>query len=271
MSNWISQWIRYIFEVEDNSAKHLSNVSVVGDRNTIASNIQNSTVTINNTKELEGLIQKLHDLAVGKEVLQVIVIASDEQDLPPTDNCPQERYGATPEDWKPYGNKTIKELLLHFQKESGLDVDIWFVNQWQTTSKDWTIHFQEDTCPHTILIVDAFSLSFQENLTFAQLFNGKDIGGFLMPVCKEFSQEQKTMCLQYWQKFHYLETCWDRKYNKPYMHIDLAVPYENLLCRRLADIAFTKLNIKPSRKGLSYLQQETVQANIAKSTSDLEG
>lgn len=229
--------------------------------------------TINNIFEkvdishVEQLVEELHAQIGDKSTLEIIVLTSTQSDYEQEHNeeIPLEKYGEKPENWKPYRNeKEILELLAEFQLKSLLKLNIFFLNQHYWEDSSWKTDIKEDIASNTILIVDIFSLIFEENRKFALLFDYSKIGGFLVPMSYDLSEKQKTYARGLFSHFETVKECWESRFHKNYMFIDLEIPQKFLLFRRLADIAFKHLGKTEAKSKRTALSKKYENAKEAK-------
>ncbi|TAE73251.1 MAG: hypothetical protein EAZ85_07475 [Bacteroidetes bacterium] len=242
--------------------QQISKISLTGKDNIALANIVNSTITINDTQELEQLLKNLVGI---NQTLKIMVLVSTKQDfesMNKDEDCfPDFRYGDKPENWEVFSNQPILEVLLEFKNLSKLDLDIVFVNRWQLDKKQ-KAYIKANICDDTILIIDLFSLIFQENKNFANIFDCAEIGGLLAPICEILETYRKTYHKDLQNTFEYVDCFWKEHFNREYMFIDLAIPNKHLLFRRLADIAFKHLALKPQQiknidEGLARKEQSS--------------
>jgi hypothetical protein len=178
------------------------------------------------------------------EYLYLLVLTSKKADFEGVDNVPRERYGEKLEDWQIYQNETIYEVLEEFKEKSTISLSIYFLDKGLI---EMTKDLEDDIEPHTkdfVLIADAFSLDFVENQKIAKLFNSKDrnkVGGFLVPICSEYSDNQSSFArTKVEDTFKRLTKAWGTEFYKSYSHIELDIPNKTHFFRRLANIAYLK-------------------------------
>jgi len=178
------------------------------------------------------------------EYLYLLVLTSKKADFEGVDNVPRERYGEKLEDWQIYQNETIYEVLEEFKEKSTISLSIYFVGK---ELIETTEDLEDEIEPHTknfVLIADAFSLNFEGNQKIAQLFNSKDrnkVGGFLVPICSEYSKNQSNFAeIKVENTYKRLTKAWKTEFHKSYSHIELDIPNKTHFFRRLANIAYLK-------------------------------
>jgi hypothetical protein len=231
--------------------------------------------TINNIFEkvdishLETWIEELHREIDEKTTLEIIVIASNRTDYEQqkNENIPLEKYGEKSEDWKPFYNEdTIFKLLEEFHNRSDFKINVLFLNKEYPTEKSSQNEIIKKVAPKTILILDSYSMVFEENRKFALLFDKGEIGGFLVPVCYHDTEDKKKQARNSFSYFQSLEDCWKNRFKENYMYIDLEVTHKYLLFRRLSDIAFKHLG-KDEPKSKRIINSLAQKYQIAKTAN----
>ncbi len=231
--------------------------------------------TINNIFEkvdishLEEWVEDLHRELDEKTTLEIIVVASNRNDYEQQENktIPLEKYGERSEDWKPFCNEdTILKLLEEFHDCSNFKINVLFLNKEYPTDKSSQNEIIKKIAPKTILILDSYSMVFEENRKFALLFDKGKIGGFLVPICYHDTEDKKKQARNSFSYFQYLEDSWKNRFKENYMYIDLEVTHKYLLFRRLSDIAFKHLG-KEEPKSKRITKPLTQKHQIAKTAN----
>lgn len=206
--------------------------------------------TINNIFEkvdisqLETWVEKLYQEIEEKTTLEIIVVASRREDYEQetNENIPLEKYGEKSEDWKPFCREdTILKLLEEFHNRSDFKINVLFLNKEYPADKSLQNDIIKKIAPKTILILDSYSMIFEENRKFVLLFDRGDIGGVLVPICYHEKETHKKQARTFFTHFQSLEECWKNRFKENYMYIDLEVAHKYILFRRLSDIAFKHL------------------------------
>jgi hypothetical protein len=102
----------------------------------------------------------------------------------------------------------------------------------------------EPLTKNLVLILDPFSLGFDQNKKVAKLFNTKDkdkMKGCLVPICTELEPAQKNLAEQQLQSV-LGRVCkgWSTEFYKSYSHVELDVPNKLHFFRRLSNIAYLR-------------------------------
>ncbi len=207
----------------------------------------NREITAKNYFEHIGTIQTANFFYAEKETeyLYILVLTSKVSDfLPNTEHIPMTRYGAKLEEWQAYQHETIYAILEEFKTKSTISLSVYFVDKNLIAQE---IELDEQVEPLTknfTLIVDAFSLQFEEIQNIAKLFDSKDqkkVAGCLIPLCSTFSENQaKFAQIQIKKTFVRLSKAWENEFYKSYTHVELDIPNKTHFFRRLANIAYLK-------------------------------
>lgn len=232
----------------------INKIKTDGQGNIVIQDISDSTINIDTSsseKVLEFIesLQNWH-LLEHTNILNLIVLATTSEQVQyfmKNENVtylPIESYGEEVSHWKPFLNEeTIAKILVDFQLQSGFKIEAYFINDIELND-ELISHLKDDICPKTVLIVDCISLYFENNKTFAKIFDNNDIGGCLIPICEKQSIDSKEKMIELHQlTFTHLNQCFWNRLKKEYMHIELNVPCKKRLFRRLTNIAVKKLNI----------------------------
>ncbi|TAE17288.1 MAG: hypothetical protein EAZ95_06640 [Bacteroidetes bacterium] len=126
---------------------------------------------------------------------------------------PQNRYGNAPEDWKPFGEETIQEILLEFKNTSSEE------------NRTFAMLFNQDKVGGFLAPVCRLFEAPQSDFCQTHWQGVSEHNNFLVH-----------------NRFKSLE--------KPFMPIDLEVPSKATLFRRLADIAYLELKLPEPSIGM---------------------
>lgn len=153
------------------------------------------------------------------------------------DNIPQ-RYNEKLEDWQPYEENKITHLLEEFERKSKQKITKYYLsNELITTEIKGNIKKNKE---HIILIVDAFSLHFEEVNEVAKMFDetsGNVIKACLIPNCSDYTENQHIFAQQKINgTFEYLTRELENCFDTNYMHIELNISNKKDFFRRLANI-----------------------------------
>ncbi len=238
----------------------VNKIKIAGDKNIVLQDVKDSTIEINNNSSLDELKDFIYDLhawrsSVYTNTLKLFVIAGTRYRIAELqrnrrEQLPLLKYGEAPRDWKPFANgKSIIHLIKEFHEKSGFNIEAYFIDNWFFNDEEVNAYLKDDISPYAVLIADAISLNFEENIKFAKIFDDANIGGCLVPICNTDTEQVKDFSLNSIKStFRHLYTCYYKKFNKNYMYIALDILSKELLFRHLTDIAIGRLNIKPLPK-----------------------
>ncbi len=197
------------------------------------------------------IINNFGEIKERRNTMTVIILSGIKSDYKNVDNSshiPIKNYGQIPEEWTPYHEeKNMVNLLQEFEEESKLQLDKYFIHDFDMEDEVYTSKLSDDIAPKIVFILDIFALQIPSKLAFTKLFDiskEKCIGGFVVPLCNSLSHEQKKNAYQMREKLGKVRIAWQKNFEKPYMFIDLDVPHKFLFFRRLADIAFMYLGLE---------------------------
>ncbi|MCU0445598.1 MAG: hypothetical protein MUE85_11845 [Microscillaceae bacterium] len=183
--------------------------------------------------------------AQPNDFLYLLILTSTRSDWEKIEleNIPFERYADNLESWQVFDNEIIVTILEEFHQLSTINLRAYFIDK-QVISQENLEDVIEPLTKNFILIIDAFSLLFDENQNFARLFDSKDknkIGGCIVPIGSENSEKQLIFAKeQVHHTFKRLAVAWQAEFYKSYTHVELDVPNKVHFFRRLANIAYLK-------------------------------
>lgn len=200
------------------------------------------------------------------EYLYILVLTSKKSDFANMENIPLERYSDKLEAWEAYQNESIYRVLEDFKNKSTISLSIYFIDKNIIAKEDLDGEIEPLT-KNFVLIADAFSLNFEENQTFAKLFDSKDKNktyGCLVPLCNTFSENQRSFAKkQIKQTFKRLARAWGSEFYKSYTHTELDIPNKTHFFRRLANIAYLKgIKEKETMKKFEAKSKKFTQENL---------
>lgn len=156
-------------------------------------------------------------------------------------------YDAKHENWKPYSQEdTILKLLKDYQDKSGYRLNAFILDFQDEEIDSIFIDSLKNMKKNIVLIADSLALRFSGNTALAKIFNDKDIGGCLMPICQTHTAKHREIMLKNGKKvfsslynFHYkyAEVFLKQRQDNGYFYIDLEVADKNTFFRRLTSIA----------------------------------
>jgi len=236
----------------------INKLKIEGNNNISLKDISNSTITINTTisESLQSFLEDLQNWQTQNNSLNIIVLTTNQDRLKTISETeilnliPSQNYATEPKEWKPFNNQnTIEELIKEFYRESGFKINAVFIDSWQIDNEEFEAVLKDDISPRTILIVDGLALYFTENNKFAKIFDKSDIGGCLIPVCEDHTNEFKRLIFNTQkQVFEHLNTCYFQRFHQQYMFVELEIPTKEDFFRKLTNIAIKHLELKPQSK-----------------------
>lgn len=236
----------------------VNKITIDGDRNITVQNVHDSTVIVDtgNLKEIRQMLEELHSwqLSTFSNTINMFVIASTQARIAQLKHIDTSywlpRYGEQPKDWKPYHNAgSIVELIQEFHQKSGFRLTVFFIDRWMIDDELILANLRDDISPQTILIADALSLRFEKNQRFASLFDRAETGGCLFPICSQHTVSAKNeVRATASDVFPHLYTCFNQRFNRQYINIEMEIPTKEKFFRRLTNIAVKHLDIRPLPK-----------------------
>lgn len=230
-------------------------INASGDGNIVVNDIVNSEITINqDSNELSDILREMYNWNLNDppRYLSIIVISTSADRIDSIDNLSakdiallKEYYGETPKEWKPFDKiSTISDLIGEFHNRSGFKIEAFFIDGWELENEDFVADLKEDISPRAILIADCLSLYFDENKTFAKIFNKSDIGGCLLPFCREFNPEITHLIENLKiDTFNDIYQFFYNKFNRHYLNIEMNVSRKEIFFRRISNISIKHLNV----------------------------
>ncbi len=158
-------------------------IKIDGNGNVVVQDIDNSTININNqnSKQINDFIEELHDNS--RETVNIIILSSTVQRMEAlidADNkINTEKYGNNIEEWKPFGDKTILEIMKEGAQSLRAEISVFFLET-INIEDDYTWADLKYIKNRTILILDIFALHILENKFIANVFNDYHIGGCIV-------------------------------------------------------------------------------------------
>ncbi len=237
----------------------MSSSYIDGNGNFVLQDISASNITITNiTEELQTFIKDIYswhsESNERKNTINIIVLATTSDKISSIEQFRQLQlanyYGDLPSDWKPYlNNETIFKLLQEYIEKSGFKIEAYFVDDIDTTEISIRSELN-DILSTTILIVDGLALYFDKNKQFAKNFDNTQTGGCLIPICKSYSEQVKTLIKEKEvEVFELLDYNYYHKFNKQFVNIELNVPTKEDFFRRLTNIAVKSIDLpEPMKK-----------------------
>lgn len=167
------------------------------------------------------------------------------------DHIPMRRYGEKLEDWQPYENEKVEQLLQDFHTKSGIPLEVYYFSEellmqhGEESFEEISGIIEEFTAQFT-LIADAFS-AYPASAGFCEIlghFNNttkENSRGCLFPLCDTYSDKVRNFAqAQVKKTFKHLHKAWHEKFHKAYTHVELDIPNKTHFFRRLANIAYLK-------------------------------
>jgi hypothetical protein len=156
-------------------------------------------------------------------------------------------YDEKHENWKPYSKEdTILKLLKDYQDKSGYRLNAFILDFKNEEIDNIFIDSLKNMKKNLVLLVDSFALHFAGNEALAKVFNDKEIGGCLIPICQThttahkeimFKRNQKIFSSLYNFHYKYADVFLQQRQDSGYFYIDLEVTDRNTFFRRLTSIA----------------------------------
>jgi hypothetical protein len=240
---------------------YLNRLQTDGNGNIQVVDVTNSTITINTADNtaLYQLIDEIKALHHDGKILHLLVLATTRDRLKglssPLEGEPfwptvLAQHGPNPEDWRPYYDDKISQLIMDYHKASGFKVEALFVDGWDVANElDIVSEIKSVLRRKTVLLVDSMALDFAENRTLAKLFDEDEIGGCLVPIWQEHDAKLQThLQSKAFGVFSHLNTLFHKKFHVSCVFIELAVPTKELLFRRLTNIATKHLALQPEKR-----------------------
>jgi hypothetical protein len=154
------------------------------------------------------------------------------------------RYGASPSEWKPYQEETIKELLDIFKQQFDAEIVCLFQcfnDEKQAQKYRLEINEKEE---NIVLIGDVWTLTQKHNKRVAKSFDRKKTGGCVIPICEKLDNTLQNIMKELSHKIFddILSHCFHDYFTSGkyedlgYLHIDLEVANKHSLFRKLNHI-----------------------------------
>ncbi|TAD96365.1 MAG: hypothetical protein EAZ97_14140 [Bacteroidetes bacterium] len=241
---------------------------IAGDQNVVIQGINWSNIQITQKLNPVEFAEELQKLIHPKKPICVLILSvlpeklkteldKNKSNFTFKDVC--EHYGKEYKDWKPYlSEKQLIELLNDYQKESGFDITVFFIdNPYHNIPQDF-IDELKLLIKELVLIVDTFSLFFKGNQLIVKEFNSIHIGGCLIPLmdATKNTNEIKSFVAQKIREnlgsLHNYTSNYakfiPKRADNGLIHIDLEVPDKHTLFRRLTAIATLGFSEKRERQ-----------------------
>ncbi len=237
----------------------INKIRIKGDKNINLQDIYNSTITINtdNRSELYEMMEELHKIVSGEtnNVINIFVVTTNRNKLAEKYKnkeieIPLNNYKDKARRWQPFNDEgDIIALLADFQQKSSFIIEVYILDEWWTDNDEITATIVDDIAPRSILIADTFALDFKANREFCRLFDDTTIGGCIIPVCEKHNSTVRYYMMQRQkQVFRHINTCFYKRFNKEYMHLEPCIRTKEEMFRRLTNIAVKHLKLSPDKK-----------------------
>ncbi len=232
---------------------------IKGDANIVIQGCNLSTITVNqmDLQQLEKTLQKIiHSTARPLHLLIVTttVKSIENEQIKNLDFAHLKPYYSDKhEDWKPYSKEdSILKLLKDYQDKSGYHLNAFILDFQHENVDSLFIDMLKNMKNNMVLVLDSLSLHFAGNQELARVFNDKDIGGCLLPICQTHTAQNKEIMFYHSRRifsslhnFHtkYADVFLEQRQDDGYFYIDLEIADKNTLFRRLTSIARLKFNL----------------------------
>jgi len=258
-----------------------------GDNSVIiqGSTLENCNITTNfNEKKFFEFVQAI---ALSDSIpLTILVITITQERLNNANfNNNEEinlRYGENYKDWQPFKNERIIDILYDFQTINGFKINVVFVECQENTLNNIFALKLKLFRYRTIAVIDCLALdkSFSGNRQLAKIFDVPEVGGCLIPFCKNYSEEVKfqlrtnreetlpdlSIYLSNFSEFMFPNS------NTDLSQIELEIPDKNKFLQKLLFFAvtyFPKMGIKVQRVVVIWDDELKQYQNISEKTSHL--
>ncbi|NHQ60870.1 hypothetical protein G9409_09825 [Chlorobium sp. BLA1] len=151
-------------------------------------------------------------------------------------------------EWKPFNEKTITELLLEYEKESGYKVRYLNFNYAETTEISSIVEFEDVFLSKIVIITDGLALD-DKKINFTNSIDHKmHIGGFLLPLDENINPKTKDYYKKYCANFFPRMCARYKSYNQSYSNIIIEAKDSTQFFRGLTSFAKI-LKIKSANSG----------------------
>ena len=198
-------------------------------------------------------VQNVHFHQYGQgstEFLSIIVLTSTQSfwQNPPSALdlalVPHDRFGEKPQDWQPFAQENIFDLLTEFQQKSTINLMVYFLDLENVENFKAIKKIVKNFRDSIILLADTFSLLLPYNKEIAALYNETNqhmIRGCLFLLDEQYTKAQADFGInQITQVMDDLHDGWQAEFFKTYAHTELAIPDKTHFFRRLANIAYLR-------------------------------
>ncbi len=237
----------------------INRLQLSGENNIVLQNVVNSVVEVRTSTPTElTILGEMMRRWVGHKQLSVLVLSTTLKGLEVEEGGIQEpdflrRYDDSVAKWKPFGGQTISELLAEFYLESGIEMDVVFVEGWMP-DRSQSMDLKESIRQKVVLIADPLALGLPQNKALAKIFDSSQTGGVLVPICKTLKPALRSRLQKFRKKtLPDLEQCYFSRFGQSYAHLEPEIPDKIEFFRRLSNIAITVRGVAPVSK--SYLSE----------------
>ncbi len=156
----------------------INKMDIDGSNNFVMQDIVCQTININSEANVDAFIKEMNNLF--KETITIIIVGNTIDKVEQLDNLPEnvevkKLYGETIEDWKPFGGKTIINLLHECSSVTNINLRTYSFNS--TDLSENFIASIKYIKTKTILIIDDIALQFPDNKRIIEVFNDFHVGG----------------------------------------------------------------------------------------------
>jgi hypothetical protein len=228
--------------------------------NTIVKNIRNSSISINNT-DTEKIISFIEELRSSyRDTLNIFILTTSLDRLRNLEAFSEDFfsqfYTDVLDEWKPFGNESIKEIISEFHQETNIDANIstYIFDSVTEITDERLWAYLKYIKIRTILVVDGISILFDENRSIAKLFNDFSIGGCVIinPSNHCPLKDQSLTCKA--DVFKHLDIYYNDFAAHGLVHIKLKnINDKTELLNSISSIALNHLNLKKRKiNGIEY-------------------
>jgi hypothetical protein len=161
----------------------INRIKIEGSGNSAVQNSEKSTININseNSEQVTNFIKEFNSSSLMP--INIIILTSTRRQMETlnlsTDLINIEKYGYEVLEWKPFGEETILAILKEIIKHIRGEINVFTFNE-INIDDDYVLAYLKYIKLRTILIVDIFTLHFQNYKFIANMFNDYHIGGCIV-------------------------------------------------------------------------------------------